>query len=404
MALRCPRDGATLEEMGDWDALVGVCPQCKGMFASQDFVRQSIAGADRAAGVLHLARRNHDIACPFCDTTMRTLETIVEPVVQIEECPECGGWWLDRGELEAIRHHVARFAAQAHRARRQAGREALSAEDFALPRSLDLEVDEGAPSEFLFVMLTGLPTEEWLETTRPAVLAFGVAVLALIVHLVVAIVGDPAQAVQAAGLVPGALVQQPWRVLTAPFVQHGWAELFLGAWFFALSARHVEFAMGRAWVAAVLWVPPLVSALVEAAAGHSSGPPVSGLTAPATAALGAYVVLFPAARVRIRLLIPWPFPVGVAGWVLAMPALLLPLYWIFLLGVVEVIHLLGADLFPVRPYGLLACFGLGALLAGIWRLVALPKLTVGVRPASGGADDTGSTGQVAADDGAAPVV
>ncbi len=41
--------------------------------------------------------------CPTCDTVMMRHCFSVARKVQIDECPECGGIWLDHGELAAIR-------------------------------------------------------------------------------------------------------------------------------------------------------------------------------------------------------------------------------------------------------------------------------------------------------------
>jgi uncharacterized protein len=48
-------------------------------------------------------RRSHFMKCPKCGAS---LETVDYHEVHIDRCPECGGVWLDDGELGAITRHA----------------------------------------------------------------------------------------------------------------------------------------------------------------------------------------------------------------------------------------------------------------------------------------------------------
>lgn len=55
---------------------------------------------DRSLTVDHSKRRN----CPHCaDTVLMRHFYSVNRSVEVDECPSCGGYWLDNGELKNIR-------------------------------------------------------------------------------------------------------------------------------------------------------------------------------------------------------------------------------------------------------------------------------------------------------------
>jgi Zn-finger nucleic acid-binding protein len=45
--------------------------------------------------------------CPLC---AHELEPVERQGVEIDHCPDCGGFWLDKGELDLLIHREAAFA------------------------------------------------------------------------------------------------------------------------------------------------------------------------------------------------------------------------------------------------------------------------------------------------------
>ena len=60
------------------------------------------------------ARSTSAMPCPRCRASLE--ERRIDQVV-VDQCPSCGGMWLDAGELELLQHH----AAGAHREHGQKG-------------------------------------------------------------------------------------------------------------------------------------------------------------------------------------------------------------------------------------------------------------------------------------------
>ena len=105
MALLCPNDGTTLENILVEDVPVDRCPNCGGHWLDRAELEalQEKHGADvdpveiGAVGVTESTRK-----CPLDGTTMRAHEFAEHTNIRIDQCPNCQGIWLDRDELEQI--------------------------------------------------------------------------------------------------------------------------------------------------------------------------------------------------------------------------------------------------------------------------------------------------------------
>ena len=111
--MRCPACGNALSQMLAGDITVDVCKGgCGGIW----FDRFELAKVDEphesAGEILLDIERNEKITvehakrrrCPKCATIimMRHFHSVKQHV-EVDECPGCGSYWLDPGELAAIR-------------------------------------------------------------------------------------------------------------------------------------------------------------------------------------------------------------------------------------------------------------------------------------------------------------
>jgi hypothetical protein len=71
-------------------------------FAREDAERIRKLRAEQEAEERARERRSHFMKCPKCGAD---LITDVFHGVQIDRCPECGGVWLDHGELDQLMKH-----------------------------------------------------------------------------------------------------------------------------------------------------------------------------------------------------------------------------------------------------------------------------------------------------------
>jgi membrane associated rhomboid family serine protease len=121
-------------------------------------------------------------------------------------------------------------------------------------------------------------------------------------------------------LVPAALAQHPGTLLSSMFLHLGLLHLAGNVLFLWVFGNNVEDAMGHARFAAFYLLCGVLAALAYALANPESTVPASGASGAVSGVLGAYLLLFPRARVLLVLPLGFlnvhfgRFP---AGWVLA---------------------------------------------------------------------------------------
>ncbi len=109
----------------------------------------------------------------------------------------------------------------------------------------------------------------------------------------------------------------PWTILTAMFVHGGWLHVLGNMWFLWIFGDNVEDAMGRPRFAAFYVVCGLAAALSQVLVTPSSAAPMVGASGAIAGVLGAYLVLYPRARVRcLWILIVFITFVDVPAWAL----------------------------------------------------------------------------------------
>ena len=120
--MNCPACGHGLSPVTSDGITVDACVGGCGGIWFDAFELKKVDEAHEAAGeaLLTIARqpgravdREKRHACPKCpDVVMRRYFSSAKRQVAVDECPGCGGVWLDEGELAAIR---TEFASQAER-------------------------------------------------------------------------------------------------------------------------------------------------------------------------------------------------------------------------------------------------------------------------------------------------
>ena len=118
----CPACARTLEQQAVGDITVDVCEGgCGGVFFDNFELDKVDERHETAGEVLLDVRRDPDVvidpgkrrSCPRCgDVIMMRHYFSVQRTVEVDECPQCGGVFLDAGELAAIR---AQFATEGER-------------------------------------------------------------------------------------------------------------------------------------------------------------------------------------------------------------------------------------------------------------------------------------------------
>jgi Zn-finger nucleic acid-binding protein len=119
--MKCPRCNAELNAVEYDDVEVGVCPDCKGEWLAageletvaehhqEKFTPEEIASLDAVnKEIFTTAECEHDqLRCPECaNVEMKHFNYGETSGLILDKCPECGGIWTDKGELEKVEELV----------------------------------------------------------------------------------------------------------------------------------------------------------------------------------------------------------------------------------------------------------------------------------------------------------
>jgi len=126
--LRCPRSSVPLKRLRIGGIVTDVCEDCAGVWLDRlELARfEDPQSAFGEALVAHLSQfptalidRSIRLRCPRHPdiVMMRRAFSAVIPV-QVDECPQCGGLWLDADELAQIRRSRSNASSEDSKAQR----------------------------------------------------------------------------------------------------------------------------------------------------------------------------------------------------------------------------------------------------------------------------------------------
>jgi membrane associated rhomboid family serine protease len=174
-----------------------------------------------------------------------------------------------------------------------------------------------------------LPIRDHNPRERFPVVTLLIVALNVVVFLFELLNGPRQQAylVQAAGAIPYELVNHldlrpanlvPWpaTIWTSMFLHGGFMHLIGNMWFLWLFGDNVEDALGPGRYLLFYLLVGTVGALAQIFTMPMSTAPMIGASGAVAGALGAYVMLYPHARVETLIMIPFLWPViQVRAWV-----------------------------------------------------------------------------------------
>ncbi len=123
--LFCPKCAVPMERKAEGTLTVDGCPQCGGLLLARAAWDRLGDDLEAAMALEHAFTDNTPIpvlslemACPQCGMTMESVRPPEVPNMEFEMCLQCGGLWLDDGELGKVvqalrsRRRMAPFPAQ----------------------------------------------------------------------------------------------------------------------------------------------------------------------------------------------------------------------------------------------------------------------------------------------------
>lgn len=262
------------------------CPRCRGVWFDAQELGQVLGvenpGAFSHGSPLLSEPRPTQLPCPrhghspLAERTLVTeqLDKDRGPPLRFEQCLGCEGVWLDGDELAAL----------AERLQTQRVQPFLQNPDTARTSGLAL---------WLFMLLTGLPVEQWNPRVRRPVVTVALIVACTLVFLWQLGVGLE-QSVQIGGLYPAQMTL--FTLVSSMFLHGSLWHLFGNMYFLWLFGDNVEDRLGRGRALLLYLLSGLGAALCHVLLTGDRHMPVVGASGAISGVMAAYAVLFPQAR------------------------------------------------------------------------------------------------------------
>lgn len=105
-------------------------------------------------------------------------------------------------------------------------------------------------------------------------------------------------------------------VLSSMFLHGSWMHLIGNMWFFWIFGNNIEDSMGHVRFLAFYLLTGIAAALAHIFAGPSSTAPIVGASGAISGIMGAYLVLYPKARVKLLVIFVFITTVWVPAWLM----------------------------------------------------------------------------------------
>jgi membrane associated rhomboid family serine protease/Zn-finger nucleic acid-binding protein len=334
MAAQCPKCRQPMSVYDHQGVALDLCARCHGLwFDAGELGKLEDTPLETTALETSAAPGEGGVICPRCQAPLTASRVIGGGDLVIDECGRCRGVFLDAGELRRIQMlRSRRLRANAERdaallrhiqEEEQGKREWLERER---PRTA-VEVENAWSSgKNMLVFLLGLPVEEDNAVSRVPYTVYWTMLAIVGVWLWQAFVA-PVAVWRSLAMVPDQILagEQLYTLATSMFLHGGWVHVLGNLYFLWLFGDNVEDRMGSLWF--LLWylwwglTAGMVSALFST--GEARSVPHLGASGAIAGAMGAYLVLFPRARIVTRL-----FGFFVWGAVIKLPAWSYLAFWI----------------------------------------------------------------------------
>ncbi|MFO7958596.1 MAG: rhomboid family intramembrane serine protease [Candidatus Brocadiia bacterium] len=289
---QCPKCDQPMNSVSIKGAEIDLCPGCSGMWFDPGELSRAVgfkfkesadgralAGADRT-----------EHRCPACAVPLYERDLGDHAGVRIDQCPQCSGIFLDRGELTRVQQHFRRAGAPAMESR-------PSTPEAEGPTYVDANGGLLAALHYL----SGLPLEVDVPQTLfpPTVMALIIVNIAV---LILAYTHGFADWVREFGMVPAEVLRgrRLHTLLTHMFMHGGVVHLVGNMYFLYISGDNIEERFGWHRFLGFFVLCGVVGALAHAVGAGDPQVPAVGASGAISGLLGAYVVFWPRTRFLIR--------------------------------------------------------------------------------------------------------
>jgi len=304
---RCPNDGESLEKVPAAGIEIDACRTCKGVWLDRgeiESLAKGFHGADlrafRGAGSFATGPRE----CPACGRKLLPLRYGAGPrSVIIDRCIDCGGLWLDRGELGAVSRQAQKVE--------EIARRPIHARPPATP-AIEREEEWSAP--VIVSALTGIPVEVDNPIRHTPIVTWSLIAINVAVFILQLASGNPQRFIETWGMSPRRVLEGEGliTVFTSMFIHANFLHILGNMIFLYIFGDNVEDRL-RSFAFAFLYIIfGLAANAVDLLLFPTRSEVGVGASGAISGVLGCYLVFFPRSQlVTVICLVP----IRVAAWV-----------------------------------------------------------------------------------------
>ncbi|MBE0535769.1 MAG: rhomboid family intramembrane serine protease [Phycisphaerae bacterium] len=299
--MNCPVCGSKMTKARIGDIAVETCPSCDGIwFEPGAFLPVAQALADKTNSTADLtflfkprqvqeAISDTRRLCPRCTVSLRNFNYGYDSNILLDKCPQCGGVWTDRGEIRQVAAHL-----KGDPRVEEIGRDLMKRQVY-----LDKIAEKPQPlSPLMFYLPHFLPIGDDLRRQRFPVLTLGVIVLCgLVFGLTTHDFSSSRMAFRTWGHTPAECFSA--TLFTSMFLHANIIHLLGNMYFLWLFGNRIEDRLGRVWFVPFYIAAGLAGSFAHAVMNFSSTAPSIGASGAVSGLMGAYMVFYPRANVKL---------------------------------------------------------------------------------------------------------
>jgi len=312
--MRCPSCSNCLTRIKVWSYFIETCSDCGGIWLEAenfgDFVRGLAASQNVPSDVVELFKRRdvlppHKIKeqtklCPKCRKKLLKSNYAYDSNVILDKCPECGGIWADKGEVERAARYLkwadkgeVERAASYLKGDPRPERSLVEIQKLAHP---EIDPDDVYPGDYLGQLRIILPWSD--DTPRRRFPAVTVSIISVCTAAFLAYVClDKPGYLEKFKSVPGAGIGT--QILGWMFLSNGPLYFVLNMLFLWLFGDNVEDRFSRLGYLTFYICCGLFAGFVYSIFKHDLSIATIGVGGAVSGIMGAYFIFYPVANVSV---------------------------------------------------------------------------------------------------------
>ena len=305
--MQCPACNGVLRAVKAKNFIVDVCPCCRGVWFDADefapFARQLSEREDlkpppatfQAKSVIDANKVNEDLRnCPKCLSVMRKFNYAYDSNIILDKCTNCGGIWTDCGEIKNVAAYLKRNPKEEEFGKYLVSRNRDIEELAAIGESFGRRV----PMAVMYMPKVIIPLGDELSRDRFPAITISLITLCTLVFVLVGVSGGLTESIVSEyGIAPASFLSI--GLLTSMFLHGNIFHLLGNMYFLWIFGDNVEDRLGYIRYIMFYLGAELSANILHSLVNWGSPIPSIGASGAISGVMGAYLVFYPHARIKL---------------------------------------------------------------------------------------------------------